>query len=65
MGNLLKSCLSCVEYCKDNINDEEEKNKNNILINIKNKINSFKEVNETNEKRYNANENKEKKMNEI
>jgi hypothetical protein len=58
MGNILKSCLSCLEYYKDNITDEE-KNKNNISIKIKNKINSFKEGNDMKERIENDEENQE------
>lgn len=56
MGNMIKSCLTCLEYCKDNITDEE-KNKNNISINIKNKIHPAKDVNNLKEKSANNEEN--------
>lgn len=58
MGNTIKSCLSCLEYYKDNITDEE-KNKNNISIKIKNKINSNKEGNDMKERIPNDEENQE------
>lgn len=58
MGNIIKSCKSCLEYCKDNITDEE-KHKNNISIKIKNKINSLKEGNDMKERIANDEENQE------
>ncbi len=58
MGNIMKSCLSCLEYCKDNISDEE-KNKNNISINIKNKIHPSTDTNIVKEKNANNEENNE------